>query len=607
MKIEVIRIEKENTIIIILIIVLVLGIFVSSNPDFINDITGKFVGVSGKATDCPKISVDRVQALRGEIEGRMDIIRTSFGVSIWSNFKEFSDQEKIEGVSNTIYLYELRDSLNKLMVYYWNLERVSDAPNKIYGIDIPRGDYSGSDTPLPYVATQKELFQQAFEKDGWSNAAPTCLNDGDLNELEQAVSKLKWLFIILPNMVREDLVKIYPNSVFSYGSVDWTEGRGGAYSLDPNLDESWRKSTERFENTVSRNTNIDNCWVYMEGVGLWERAVGEYATTKQTNKCFVTFNLLKLPEIAEAKAYFFMSYGVGGAQVSDLVGAVKISDIASSVYRGYNLIDIKISNEINKFEISPDIIDVKPNVATKDGVRYGKGFEGGLWGIFVSAFSACKIDEDCNNNLANGACSLYVCCDGKCVSGGEAEETGCPDSCDDNDGDGYVSMNCPKCGETSGGITGASIHSIMGMATTGYSGSQCRKTKGDCDDNDRNTNPNTKEICDDNKDNDCDGNKDCADEDCLMKSCEFKSKGVSYQGICSHSQRKCIEKGVCIGKGMVQKSPQANACKSAKDSAKEDCDSKTTYTINSVAVLSTKLNQVGSEWKCEYILTGYYA
>ncbi len=49
----------------------------------------------------------------------------------------------------------------------------------------------------------------------------------------------------------------------------------------------------------------------------------------------------------------------------------------------------------------------------------------------------------------------------------------------------------------------------------GYTGNQ-----GDCDDNDAGIHPQASEICDDGKDNDCDGTADCEDADCAGDICD---------------------------------------------------------------------------------------
>ena len=89
--------------------------------------------------------------------------------------------------------------------------------------------------------------------------------------------------------------------------------------------------------------------------------------------------------------------------------------------------------------------------------------------------------------------------------------------------------------------------------------------KDDCDDGDPNANPGAIEICDDGKDNDCDGEAD--EEGCGCKDGDTKICGFSF-GICVPGYRTCANhewSPECAGG--VQ--PQTETCSNGLD---DDCD-----------------------------------
>ena len=118
---------------------------------------------------------------------------------------------------------------------------------------------------------------------------------------------------------------------------------------------------------------------------------------------------------------------------------------------------------------------------------------------------------DCNdNNAAINPGARENCTDGidnNCNNMVDAQDPnafGCPVQCIDNDGDGY-SIEGGECGPT------------------------------DCDDNDPDVNPGAFEVCNDSGiDNDCDGQVDCDDSDCVgdvdFCSCQDYSKRTSCKG-----------------------------------------------------------------------------
>jgi len=62
-----------------------------------------------------------------------------------------------------------------------------------------------------------------------------------------------------------------------------------------------------------------------------------------------------------------------------------------------------------------------------------------------------------------------------------------------------------------------------------YEFSALTSASGDCDDSDADVNPGMAEICNDNRDNDCDGNADCTDSACTDDtSCSDDANGIIY-------------------------------------------------------------------------------
>ncbi len=123
--------------------------------------------------------------------------------------------------------------------------------------------------------------------------------------------------------------------------------------------------------------------------------------------------------------------------------------------------------------------------------------------IEVTPDQACT-DGDSDNYYAESGCGTEVDCD----DSDSAINPGTAEICDDNkdnDCDGAtdcVDTDCPACQTcTDGDID-------YYFAETGCG------TEVDCDDGDSSINPGATEICDDNKDNDCDGATDCVDTDC---------------------------------------------------------------------------------------------
>lgn len=323
------------------------------------DVTG-FSSFVPANSDCINFSDEKLIELQSKISERINALKAFHGPSVKQWYS----------------VYGTMLTLTELSKYYWNLDRVDPAPNLIYGIDTSLGAFAESDSPASYDAVFEEFKT-------WEEPLPYCFTEKLVTELDAAVSKLKWIFIPLPSIKENTFfwTRLHPPFV----NVEWSGVKSGSGS-DQDLSASWSKTENDFNSKeIQYNRDIDSCWVYEGGTGRWNSNTNTYDTTKQYAICQLKFNFTSLPDnvnIEEAKLFFFMSYGVSGADHSESIGNVLVSD----VFRGYNLIDLYMPKTTIITRVDSSIYDVKPTVA-RDGATYGKGFEGYLAGAFVSPFA----------------------------------------------------------------------------------------------------------------------------------------------------------------------------------------------------------------------------
>ena len=256
--------KKEAVVLLFAVFILVLGIFSVPENEVIElvEVTGAVTGMA-TADECANISAGRIMELRGALAEK--IYPIEFLYKLWydgllytfNNFKTLPSGN----VTNAMYLTEMRDFLRELSQYYWNLERISPAPNNIRGIDVEFVNLSGSDEPASYYYTYNELFQQAFGQDGWTNPQPTCISEVDLAELEEATARLEWLFISLGSIppTQYEGVRWIGQPFLHVESIEWKKGD----ALDSNLDTSWAKTIEKFSSSGG-TINTDKLIAYRE-------------------------------------------------------------------------------------------------------------------------------------------------------------------------------------------------------------------------------------------------------------------------------------------------------------------------------------------------------
>lgn len=142
------------------------------------------------------------------------------------------------------------------------------------------------------------------------------------------------------------------------------------------------------------------------------------------------------------------------------------------------------------------------------------------------------LPEVCNDNKDNDCDGLVDCddpdidgdgdhhcpppCGGDCDDNDDTVFPGSTEKCDgkDNDCDGSIDKNAGEIyfRDADGDTFGSPTNFIQ---TCAPQPSGFVPNDNDCDDNDPTIHPNATEVCNDNKDNNCDGKEDCEDPDCF--------------------------------------------------------------------------------------------
>jgi hypothetical protein len=120
-------------------------------------------------------------------------------------------------------------------------------------------------------------------------------------------------------------------------------------------------------------------------------------------------------------------------------------------------------------------------------------------------------------------------------------------------------------------------------------------TTADCNDSNPNINPGTNEICDDGLDNDCDGNIDINDSDCIV--ClpdETRSCNTGLLGVCAVGIQVCNVTGSWSG-CMQTNQPSDEVC----DGADNDCDGLVDDNLTRVCGTDVGECQIGIQ-TCSY-------
>jgi hypothetical protein len=167
--------------------------------------------------------------------------------------------------------------------------------------------------------------------------------------------------------------------------------------------------------------------------------------------------------------------------------------------------------------------------------------------------SQCNYDKDDDgyNSTAYGG--------DDCNDNDSDVNPGAPENCNDakdNDCDGYTDCSDSDCA--------ADSHCDHDKDDDGYNSTAYGGD--DCNDNDSDVNPGAPEICNDAKDNDCDGNTDCSDSDCEADShCDHDKDDDGYNST-AYGGDDCNDNDSDVNPGAPEN------CNDAKDN---DCDGNT--------------------------------
>jgi hypothetical protein len=128
----------------------------------------------------------------------------------------------------------------------------------------------------------------------------------------------------------------------------------------------------------------------------------------------------------------------------------------------------------------------------------------------------------------------------------------------------------------------------------------------DCNDNDSDVNPGAPEDCDDAKDNDCDGYTDCSDPDCTASSnCDYDKDDDGYDST-AYGGDDCNDNDSEVNPGAPEKCDDAkdNDCDGYTDCSDPDCEANSRC-IDKGHLLVSVVNLEGQGLKAAVSINGY--
>ncbi|MBS3097256.1 hypothetical protein J4209_00505 [Candidatus Woesearchaeota archaeon] len=390
---KVFRIRKEAIFLIAAVFILAFGMFTAPKNEIIGPVgvTGAVTGITGMQTadECIEVPVEDIQWIRDRIDDKMYVAREATGLSIWPYYEKALPSDG--NVTDVGHLLDLRYNLMMTLTrFYYDLNMTAQA----------------TFIPSSYYSPQSKLFQQAFGKNTWTNPDPKCITQTDLNELERAIGKLRWVLI--------------------------SPGSGSQLSFQITRERTWNVTGRlpRGDNIVcdsaaltctETTSRTDVCRVSNYGMSYPSgvREVSVMQKEKIYDKCSIS--PLDFPyELKGAKLLMRIDYSEPNFPMFEKI--TPVIDIGGNLFTyntqtfyqtnpftysiegdNFNLANIDFDfnedtnqSKINNFEIKPTEQDVTPIVI--EGARTAKGFLGKVEGIFITPYEETEVelkaDED---------------------------------------------------------------------------------------------------------------------------------------------------------------------------------------------------------------------